>query len=372
MTTPPVTLEPVSFQALPGWQDEDFDGAFQAFRISAGRLSARATDASQAGKGNQPSKALLNICAEALERSPGNISTDDARSFFEQNFVPHRVVYDGLQGLLTGYYEPVLIAGKNRGGKFQVPILRRPASLVNLVDDADRGRFGDQLTHGFRDGDNLVPCPTREQIETGALDSEDLALAWLECPIEAFFLHVEGSGQLRFDDGTTVRVTYDGKNGYPYTSVGRHLIETGVFQRNDLTFQVLKDWLQADLKRAQPVLWQNKSYIFFRQLGAGEPDSALGVMQIPLTALRSLAVDTTHHEIGSPIFVVAPDLKHAGTGSSGFFRLLIAQDVGSAIRGPERGDIYFGSGPEAGYKAGQTVHSGTFYVLLPKACAKLT
>lgn len=360
-----IQFDPMTFADLAGWHDDDHAAAFQAFLASGARLQAHARDGT--GYLNTPtSTELMTEVARAQEMSHGNVTNDDARTFFETRFVPYRCVYPDAGGLLTGYYEPVLRAARAPSAEFAVPLLRRPNQLVNLVSDADRGQFGDQLTHGFQTDTGVIPCPTRQDIEQNALDTDDLAFAWLTCPVEAFFLHVEGSGQLQFDDGTMMRVTYDGKNGHPYTSVGRYLIDQGVFQERDMTFQALKAWLQANLDRARDVLWQNKSYIFFRALKDDEPNSALGVMQIPLMPLRSLAVDTAFHEIGTPVFVSAPDLQHADPDRPGFVRLMIAHDVGSAIRGPERGDIFFGSGAEAGDKAGQTVHRGSFTVLKPK------
>lgn len=362
-----IRFEEVSFADLGSWQQDRHLEAFQAFHASCTRLIAISGDGGDK-LGRQTSPSLLGIATKALAGVNDIVTDEQARQFFEDHFFPHRVVQDLEPGLLTGYYEPELRASRTKSAENSVPLLRRPPHLVNLVSEADRGRFGDRFSHALQTSDGTVECPTRKEIEFGALKAQGLEFAWLSCPVDAFFLHVEGSGVLHYDDGTFERVTYDGKNGHPYTSVGKHLIETGVFQKEKLTFQTLKDWLQADLDRARDVLWQNKSYIFFRPLTRDESDAAIGVMQIPLVPLRSLAVDTAYHEIGTPIFVCAPTLEHAETGESGFFKLMIAHDVGSAIRGPERGDIFFGSGSDAGEKAGQTVHAGLFYVLKPKQC----
>jgi membrane-bound lytic murein transglycosylase A len=165
-----------------------------------------------------------------------------------------------------------------------------------------------------------------------------------------------------------VRVTYNGKNGHPYTSIGRYLIDAGLFPADQMSLDALKVWLKADADRGRDVMRQNKSYVFFRELEGEEADSPLGTQDIPLSDGRSLAVDTLFHAIGTPVFVSAPTLTHA-TPSGGFARLMIAQDVGSAIRGPERGDIYFGSGDEAGRLAGITKHPGSYFVLLPRQTA---
>jgi membrane-bound lytic murein transglycosylase A len=191
---------------------------------------------------------------------------------------------------------------------------------------------------------------------------------YLADPVDVFFMQVQGSGRIRLPDGQMVRVHYDGKNGYPYTSIGRHLIDTGVLTADQMSLDALAKWLRADPERGRKVMWNNASYVFFRELTGAEAGGPLGVIEIPLTDGRSLAVDAGVHAIGTPIFVTSPTLSHATKGGA-FERLMIAQDVGSAIKGPERGDIYFGSGDEAGRLAGVTKHQGNFYVLLPRADA---
>lgn len=311
-------------------------------------------------------EALLRVARIAVDGSGKVREAGDAREFFEMHFIPHRVVHAEPQGLLTGYYEPVIAGSRTRTGRFTVPVLRRPADLVNLVADSERGAKADALTHARRTATGTEPYATRAEIEEGALAGQGLELVWLEDPVDAFFLHVQGSGLIAFADGTTARITYDGKNGHPYTSVGRYLIDAGLFPADQMSLDALKDFLKADSARGIAAMRQNKSYIFFRELTGEAAASALGAMEIPLSDHRSLAVDTRYHDLGTPIYVVSPSLTHAGR-PDGFYRLMVAQDVGSAIRGPERGDIYFGTGDEAGANAGCTKHPGNFFVLLPEA-----
>ncbi len=166
-----------------------------------------------------------------------------------------------------------------------------------------------------------------------------------------------------------MRITYDGKNGYPYTSVGRVVIDDGHFQPEKMSLKALSVWLKADRRRGESVMWQNKSYVFFRELKGAEAEGAMGVLSISLQPGRSLAVDTAFHNIGTPIYVVSPALTHGSKQEAnkppGFARLMVAHDVGSAIKGPERGDIFFGSGDKAGRTAGITKHPGQFFALLP-------
>ena len=180
-----------------------------------------------------------------------------------------------------------------------------------------------------------------------------------------FFLQVQGSGRVKLTDGSIIRIHYDGKNGHPYSSIGRYLIEKGLLAADKVSMGALKRWLKADPERAKQVLWQNASYVFFRELKGPEANGPLGAMNAQLTPGRSLAVDTSHHALGLPIYVSGEGMTHVDKAGA-FNRLMIAQDVGSAIKGPERGDIYFGSGDAAGRLAGVTKHAGQFIVLLPK------
>lgn len=348
-----ISFQPVQLADLPAWANDDHRAALDAFLKSCRSLSS---------SGELESN-LAGLCREAA--SVGRTAAD-ARHFFESRFTPHRVVHARSHGLLTGYYEPVLKGSRSRHGPFQVPVYRRPPDLVNLVDESMRGAAGEALTHVrlMPDG-SRQPYATRAGIESGALSGRGLELLYLADTVDAFFMHVQGSGLIELEDGSSVRVSYDGKNGHPYTSIGRYLVESGAFAAEEVTLDTLKDWLRADSERGRQVMWQNASYIFFRELTGSEGQSALGAKGIPLTAGRSLAVDTGVHALGLPVYVVATELTHAAEGGP-FRRLMIAQDVGSAIRGPERGDVYFGTGSEAGRLAGMTRHYGNFFVLLPR------
>lgn len=345
--------EPAAFTDLAGWEADDHAAALAAFQLSAARLLAKA----ESGTSTLPAD-LLNAA-----RAAAAVPASGARAFFERNFTPHRVVHNGPGGLLTGYYEPILQGSKVKTGQFTIPLYSRPADLENLVAESQRGAMADQYTHMRRTASGLEPYATRADIENGALSGQGLEIFWLQDPVDAFFLHVQGSGVIALPDGTSTRLAYDGKNGHPYTSIGRYLIDEGLFPADQMTLDALKDWLRENPALATGVLQQNRSFVFFRELVGAEAGSPVGVEEIPLSPGRSLAVDTGFHAIGSPVYVVAPSLTHA-TPADGFRRLMIAQDVGSAIRGPERGDLYFGTGDEAGRLAGNTKHPGTFFVLL--------
>ncbi|MGE0023910.1 MAG: murein transglycosylase A [Hyphomicrobium sp.] len=354
--------EPVSFDELPGWAEDDHLAAFAAFVRSAEPIRRAASLAS--GNTATASGALIERAAHAAAVSGQITDSAAAKSFFERSFVPHRVAHNGADGLVTGYYEPLLAGSRSVCAAYPIPIYRRPPDLVNLVREEERGALAGGLTHARKTAHGTEPYATRADIEDGgALAGQGLEFIWMADPVDTFFMHIQGSGRIRFPDGTTARITYDGKNGHPYTSVGRVLIDAGHVSAADMTLASLKAWLAADAARGRKVMQENRSFVFFREL-ANEADGPLGSLEIPLSDGRSLAVDTGFHALGTPVYVSAPELT-PWHGRS-FARLMIAQDVGSAIRGPERGDIYFGSGDEAGRLAGGTKHPARFFVLLPR------
>ena len=338
-------LEPVSFAEIGGWATDDHEAAFAALLKSCGKKSAR----------DDPP------CKEAL-RLGEKVSRDVARRFFETNYVPHRVA--GVPpGLVTGYYEPEVSGSRERSGKFQVPVYGRPADIVQMTPDLLRALYNDRQSVMRQDGDQLVPYYTRAEIEAGALQGRGLELLYLDDPIELFFMQVQGSGRVRLPDGSWVRLGYAAKNGHSYTSIGRLLLERGERPPQALTMEGLKSWLRADPARGRALMQENKSYVFFRELPQAEAGAGpVGAQGVPLTPGRSLAVDAAFHALGTPIFVTAPDLAVEGAP---FRRLMIAQDVGSAIKGPQRGDIFFGTGEAAGAIAGTTKAAAAFYILLP-------
>jgi membrane-bound lytic murein transglycosylase A len=209
-----------------------------------------------------------------------------------------------------------------------------------------------------------VPYYTRSEIEEGALSGRGLELLWLDDPVELFYMQVQGSGLVHLG-GASVRLTYAGKNGSPYTSIGRLLVERGEIAPDKIDMETVKAWLRADPTRGRRLMQENRSYVFFRMLSVEEgQDSPLGAEGVMLTPCRSLAIDPAYHRLGTPVFVTAPGLV-AQDGAL-FYRLMIGQDVGSAIRGPQRGDIFWGTGEAAGGIAGRTRHGAWFCVLLPK------
>ena len=362
-----MSYDPVAFTELPAWGDDDHLAALKAFQASCPRLKPAKASSSEPGAAAAPNP--LGPACEAALALPAKVTRAEARAFFERQFQPHRVVHKGVDGLLTGYYEPLLEGSRTPQGRFRTALLKRPADLVTIVPET-RGSVAGSLTHARRSAAGLVPFATRAEIEAGALSGQGLELLYVADPVEKFFLQIQGSGRVRLTDGTTVRVQYDGKNGHPYSSIGRYLIDKGLLAADKMSMGALGHWLKADVDRARQVMNQNASYVFFREMPVDAP-GPLGAIEVPLVAGRSLAVDPGHHRLGSPVYVSAPTLTPAGHLGP-FNRLMVAHDVGSAIRGPERGDIYFGSGDEAARQAGTTRHPGNLFVFLPSAIASAT
>lgn len=352
----PMQTLPVSFTSLKNWQQDDHLAAFRAFQISCQKfIKERKVPVSKY------SKKRLKICERAMR---ANITHKiGARQFFEQNFIPLRVITS--RSKLTGYYEPELKGSRTKTAHYNVPLYRRPPDLVSLYSDKKRAAHNHKLSYMRRVGDKLVPFPTRRAIEQGALDGLGLELVYLSDKVDAFFMHVQGSARIKFEDGTTTRLGFDGKNGHPYSSIGMHMKEQYKLRPHQLGLDAVKSWLREDKDRGNKVMWHNKSFIFFRELEKEQSElGPLGAEGVSLTPRRSLAVDGSYHQLGLPIWLEVPTLNHHG--SNGFRQLMIGQDVGSAIKGPARGDIFWGSGEAAGVVAGGTNHKGIFTVLMPR------
>lgn len=358
-----VKLTPMGYPELEGWDADDHLAAFKSFLISCDRVLTQAKERANTGR-PAPSAALVQTCLNA-KKLAGTVSRESARAFFEANFTPHAVVHKGRPGLLTGYYEPVLQGSRTAQGAFQYPIYKRPADLVTLVDETKGSKAG-TMTHGRRTDKGVMPFYTRAEIEQGALSGRNLEFLYFSDPVDVFFMHIQGSGRVQLTDGTMIRVGYDGKNGHSYASIGRYIIDKGLMAAEKVSLASLRTWLNSDRERGKQVMWQNPSFIFFREMGEESEKGPLGALGAPLSAGRSIAVDPGYHALGTPIFVTAHGMSHVEKSGT-FARLMIAQDVGSAIKGPERGDLYFGSGDAAGKVAGVTRHKGNFAVLVPNA-----
>jgi membrane-bound lytic murein transglycosylase A len=363
---PNTQYEPVEWADLDGWAADDHAAAFATFLTSCKAIGTKP----RPGRDTTPVTVpvLRDICQRARAAIP--LDEDGARKFFEDNFRPLRITKLGdTSGFLTGYYEPIIDGSRVPTGEFTAPLYRRPPNLVV----SGRRKLGDNfpskgVTVGRRIGRRkIVPYYDRGQIEDGALDGWHLEICWLRDQMDVLFAQIQGSARIRLEDGSILRVNYDSHNGWPYTPVGRVLIDRKLVPKDEMSMQRIREWMLANPDQAKEVRRQNKSYVFFRITDLSDQDEAVGGEGVPLVAGRSIAIDRSLHAYGTPFFIAA-DLPIANVRAGiKFRRLVIAQDTGSAIVGPARADIYFGAGDEAAQMAGRIRNSGTFVMLMPRA-----
>ena len=294
---------------------------------------------------------------------------DLARHFFETRFQPYLATTNGRpKGLFTGYFEMELKGSWLRKGPYTTPIYARPPELV----EANLGAFSNNLKGerilGKVLGGRFVPFEDRGEIEAGSLSGRGLELIWVDSPIDAFFLHVQGSGRVLMDDGTIIRIGYAARNGHAYYSIGKELIKMGELRRERVSMQSIRAWLKNHPIQATELMAKNRSFIFFRIIEGAlkslhEQQGPVGAQGVLLTPGRSLAVDRRYIPLGIPIWLDTTDPVNI---SEPLRRLVIAQDTGSAIKGPVRGDLFWGFGSLAATKAGLMKQTGRYFLLLPK------
>jgi membrane-bound lytic murein transglycosylase A len=349
-------LKPVSFSELPGWTNDDLSAALAPLEKSCARMAGKAPDANF-GAGGFAGK------AEAWQDVCGKVPPEPraARAWFEENFTPYALYgAGGAEGLFTGYYEPLLHGSYKKHGRYTVPIYARPADLVDVSLGDFKPELKGMTVAGRVKKGRLVPYYTRAQIEKGAIRGQR-KIVWVDSAADAFFLHIQGSGLVEMEGGKTLHVGYAAQNGQPYLAVGRELIKRGALEKDNVSMQSIRAWLETHPDEAPEVMDLNASYVFFRTLG---PDGPLGAQGAPLTPGRSLAVDRMKIPYGAPIW-----LDTADPDGEKLQRLMIAQDTGGAITGVVRGDFFWGAGEEATDKAGRMKSKGRAYILLPKSVA---
>ncbi|MDA0781303.1 MAG: MltA domain-containing protein [Rickettsiales bacterium] len=330
-----LTLKEASFEEISGWQDDSHNDALISFLQSCKKFESLPEDRLAHNSGVAGTYGdWKKVCRNAVS---GQYS--DPKLFFESNFKPYlaRNWWD-TKGTFTGYYEIELKGSRTRNGSYQYPLYSKPFDL--------------------EDGNKYY---SRKQIEKGALAGKGYEIAWVDDPVRAFFLHVQGSGRIKMDDGSVMRVGYNGKNGHKYVSIGRYLIDKGYIDEEEMSAQAIKKWLYLNPDKMVKVLNENPSYVFFRELG--HDGGPIGGQGVPLTPMRSLAIDKRFVPYGAPVWV---DVRLKGESEKEFKSLLIAQDTGGAIKGPVRGDLFFGYGDEAEHLAGYQNNVGHYFILLPK------
>lgn len=348
-------LKPASYDDLTGWNVEDFDGFASAFERSCERILKQQPDKTFGPDGIGGTYGDWQPACSALP------SVDDKKLFIEQWFRPYLATGGGAEkGLFTGYYEASLRGSRTRHGPYQHPLYSRPDDLVMV----DLGEFRDELK-GQRIAGRVIdarlkPYEDRAAITGGNWPHNDKVMAWVDNPVDSFFLHIQGSGRILLDDGTQMRVGYDGQNGHVYYAVGRELIKRGELAKENVSMQTIRQWMADHPEKADEIMNTNRSYVFFRELTEDGPEGGEGVA---LTPLRSLAVDRSKIPYGVPIWL---DIPEPVSGTAPMRRMVVAQDTGGAIRGPVRGDVFWGYGPQAEDMAGKMKAEGRYWLLLPE------
>lgn len=355
-------LEPVSFSSLSRWDRDDHPAAFATFQRSCAAIVA---DSPELRNAKPASSDLVAACRAALE--PGQ-PRDGARAFFERGFAPFLVRTRTGTGLLTGYFEPEYEGSKQRTEVFSAPLLARPPDLVTREPGQVFPGLDPALQAARRTPAGLAPYPNRAAIEDGALGEAARPLVYMR-PGEAFITHVQGSARVRLAEGGTLRVAYAGRNGQPYSSIGRLIVERGHIALPEMSLERMLAWLARHPAEGREIMRSNRSYIFFRTADElDHADGPIGGAGLPLIPGRSLAVDRNLWSYGLP-FWLEGEIPSAAGPPEALHRLMIAQDTGSAILGPARGDFFFGTGAAAGRRAGLTRSQTRFVVLLPKPAA---
>lgn len=348
------TLKPVDWTAVAFWQNDSASEAWSAFLLSCSTLVKRT--------------AWQGVCTEAAAMA----TPDDAtvRAFFEQRFQPYQATADdgSVEGMITGYYEPLLKGDRVRTARARFPLYAVPDDLIAVDLASVYPELKNLRLRGRLVGNKLVPYPTRKEIETAAGNGNGNGnaftgkpIAWAEDPVDLFFLQIQGSGRIELPDGSHMRVGYADQNGHPYQSIGKLLVERGELKLEQASMQGIKDWGAKNPDKLPDLLASNPSFVFFREM----PDSLpgpLGSLGVPLTGGRSIAVDPRFIPLGAPVFLATTQPNSPLPMN----KLVMAQDTGGAIRGGVRADFFWGFGNKAGELAGRMKQRGRMWVLLPK------
>lgn len=345
---PPGIGDAVKWQALQGWQQDQQAQAWPALLSQCPRLGKK-----------QP---WQEIC-EAAKALPATPSDAQARDFFQTHFEPH--VIHGTEGredgLITGYYEPLLAGSRKPSERFRYPLYQRPKDLL-LVDFGDvYPELKGKRVRARIEGNKVVPFFDRAAIDGAAQPLKGEEILWVDDPYAAFFLHIQGSGRVRLSDGSEMAVSYADQNGRAYVSIGKKLIERGALSAESVTLFSIRQWLEQNPKEAQTLMNENPSYVFFT-LRESTSEGPRGSLNVPLTSERSAAVDRKRIPLGTPLWLDTTLPEQAGA----YQRLLFAQDTGGAIVGPVRADVFFGRGERAERLAGTMKQRGKLYALVPK------
>lgn len=354
-------LHPAGFESLPGWRDDEAAAVLPAFLKSCDRFTRLPPTRSIGSDGSGGTAAdWYGPCAAAKRLAPADHA--GARTLFETWFQPYLVTDNGkAEGTFTGYFEPELSGALKPGGRFTVPLLSKPRDMVTVDLAKFRPDLGHDILAGRVAGTRIEPYPSRAEIEGGAIADQATPLVWVDDPIDAHIMHIQGSGRIKLEDGTVQRLGVAATNGHKFVGIGRVLKERGKLDR-DTSMPAIRAWLRANPKEAVALMAENPRYVFYYRVEGGQ-DGPIGSQGVALTPGRSLAVDTRYVPLGMPLWLdtVEP------VGGKPIRRLVMAQDTGGAIKGIVRGDYFWGHGEEAFQQAGRMKSPGRYWMLLPRS-----
>lgn len=354
----PAKYVPAAWSALPGWSEDGVAEIWPAFRVGCTALLALA--------------ATRDLWRAPCSDAGTIVATDRhaVRAFFERHFSPYQVVAaDGRDtGMITGYYEPLLAGSRTRSPRHRVPLYAAPDDLLTIDLVELYPELKDKRLRGRVEGRRVIPYWPRTDIENGKAPVKGKELVYVDDPVEAFFLQIQGSGRVRLAEGGVMRVGYADQNGHPFRSIGRLLVERGELSLEKASMQGIKDWGRRNPDKLFALLDENPSYVFFREVPAAAPgtpeaeiDGPIGTLDVPLLRERTLAVDPRSIPLGAPVFLATTQ----PLSTKPLQRLMLAQDTGGAIRGAVRGDFFWGFGDEAGRQAGRMKQDGRMWLLWP-------
>lgn len=357
---------PVSWAALPSWGEDDFSKTWPVF-INNCKGLMRATGGSLAQQARATPRAWQPVCAAAAQTQPQ--TNAEVRAFFEQHLQPWRLLDEQgkpARNTVTGYYEPLVHGSRKRGDEYQWPLYEPPKDLLTVDLGSVYPELAGKRIRGKLDGNRVVPYDTRAEIAANPA-RQPAAIVWVNDPVEAFFLQIQGSGRVQLPDGKMIRLAYADHNGRPYVSIGRWLADRGEMPLAQTSMQKIKAWAGRNPQRVQEMLNANPAMVFFREESVAPPQAGVdfgpkGAYGIPLAAQRTIAVDTRYVPLGAPVYLATT----MPASSQPLRRLVFAQDTGAAIKGAARTDFFWGFGDEAGALAGRMKQNGEMWVLWPK------
>ena len=362
-TQPHIVLTARQFNVLNYWDKDLHFEALETFYNSCAIILKQDPNKQPYIYPKNPQFGKLLTWQNACRKIPpeGLINKTIARNYFETNFIPYEIKNQKNQvtGFFTGYYEPMVKGSLTKHPPYVYPLYKTPNNIIKV----DLGQFDSKLKNktirGILSNNKIIPLYTREQIDNGVLNNQGLELVWTKSPIDNFFIHIQGSGQINLDNGQKLYLSYDNENGHPYFTIGKYLKEKK-YLTSPISMQKIKFWLNQNPDKAQWVMQQNPSFIFFKARNEPNP---IGAQGIAITPTRSLAIDKNFIPLGIPLWL---EVNHPNKDSSKIYRLMIAQNTGEDIQGAIRGDFFWGHGEKAEDYAGKMQSTGRYWALIPK------